>query len=202
VLIGAIVALARMTALRWWRIPSDDPYLEASIAPSLRAGDLILLWRLTSPRFGDLVICPEPDAPHRMVIGRIAGEAGDRVSVQGTSVTVNGARAETESACATQRFSVAHPATAKQIDQSCEIEVLGAGMHQRGATSGHPVLPAPVDTTVDPGRVFLLSDNRLLPYDSRDFGTVERATCSETVVFRIFSSQGYFDVDNRFTFIH
>lgn len=201
VVVAALVALARMTSLRWWRVPTDDPYLEASIAPTLRGGDLVLLWRLTKPRFGDLVICPEPDAPQRIVIGRIAGEGGDRVSVQGSTVSVNGARGETEQACSPPRFSVAHPATGKQVDQSCDMEVLGNGTHMRGSTSGHPVLPAPVDTTVDPGHVFLLSDNRLLPYDSRDFRTVERASCSESVVFRLVSAHGYFDVERRFQFI-
>jgi signal peptidase I len=201
VVIAALVALARMTALRWWRVPSDDPYLEASIAPTLGGGDLVLLWRLTKPRFGDLVICPEPDAPNRIVVGRIVGEGGDRVSVQGSTVSVNGARAETEQTCNPARFSVAHPATDKTVDQSCDMELLGNGVHMRGSTSGHPVLPAPVDTTVDPGRVFLLSDNRLLPYDSRDFGTVERSTCSESVVFRLVSEKGTLDVEKRFAFI-
>jgi len=46
-----------------------------------------------------------------------------------------------------------------------------------------------------------LSDNRQYPYDSRDFGTVERSTCREAVVFRLVSEDGYFDQKNRFTFI-
>lgn len=201
VILAVIVGIARLTALRWWRVPSDDPYLEASIAPTLRGGDLVLLWRLTKPRFGDLVICPEPDAIHRMVIGRIVGEAGDRVSVQGSTVSVNGARAETEHACVPARFTSEHPATSKELEQGCDMEVLGNSTHKRGSTSGHQALPTPVDTTVDPGKVFLLSDNRLLPYDSRDFGTVDRTTCFETVVFRVMSDKGYFDVKNRFNFI-
>ena len=202
VIVGAIVGVARLTAIRWWRIPNDDPYLEASIAPTLRGGDLVLLWRLTKPRFGDLVLCPEPEASHRVVIGRIVGESGDVVKVEGATLFVNGARAETDLACTPPRFTVEHPATDKEVEQGCDMEVTGNATHPRGGTGGHSVQPAPVDTTVDPGRVFLLSDNRLLPYDSRDFGTVERSTCTETVVFRLVSEQGYFDVDRRFTFIH
>jgi hypothetical protein len=34
-----VVLVARATAIRWWRVPAGDPYLEASIAPTLR-GDL------------------------------------------------------------------------------------------------------------------------------------------------------------------
>lgn len=201
VILGLIVGVLRLTAIRWWRVPADDPYLEASIAPTLAGGDLILLWRATKPRFGDLVICPEPNAPHRVVIGRIVGEAGDRVTVQGANITVNGARAHTETACDPPRFTVTHPVSGKPIEQTCNMEVLGHGAHPRGATAGHSTLPPPVETTVDPGRVFLVSDNRLLPYDSRDFGSVDRSTCTETVVFRIVSKLGYLDVDHRFTFI-
>jgi signal peptidase I len=201
IIVGVLVGFARLTAIRWWRIPSDDPYLEASISPTLRGGDLVLLWRLTKPSFGDLVICPEPDAPHRVVIGRIVGEAGDRVGVKGSNLTVNGARADTEHACTPPRFTVVHPTTGSEVEQPCDVEVVGHASHQRGTTGGHAVLPGDVDATVDPGRVFLLSDNRLLPYDSRDFGTVERSTCTESVVFRVISEQGYFDVESRFVLI-
>ena len=74
-LIGFVVLVAalRATAIRWWRVPDDDPYLEASIAPSLRGGDLVLLWRLTEPTLGNLVICPEPKHTDRMVVGRMVG---------------------------------------------------------------------------------------------------------------------------------
>jgi hypothetical protein len=71
----------------------------------------------------------------------------------------------------------------------------------RGGIGGERVLPAPVDTTVEDGKVFLVSDNRLLPYDSRDFGQVDRSTCTETVVFRLVSAEGFFDAASRFTFI-
>jgi hypothetical protein len=55
---------------------------------------------------------------------------------------------------------------------------------------------------VEAGQVFLVSDNRQLPYDSRDFGLVERATCKEMVFFRLFSAEGLKDVDHRFSLIH
>ena len=58
--IVAVVVLFRLTALRWWKVPADDPYLVASVAPTLRAGDWVLLWRLTPPSPGSLTLCPEP----------------------------------------------------------------------------------------------------------------------------------------------
>ncbi|MGC4093575.1 MAG: hypothetical protein QM756_37890 [Polyangiaceae bacterium] len=50
--VGVLVGVARATAIRWWRVPEDDPYLEASIAPTLRPGDLdlALAWKPCAPR--------------------------------------------------------------------------------------------------------------------------------------------------------
>ena len=46
---GAVIGLARLTVIRWWQVPLGDPYLEASLAPSLQGGDWVLLWRGTAP---------------------------------------------------------------------------------------------------------------------------------------------------------
>jgi signal peptidase I len=202
VVIGVLVGLARAFAIRWWRIPEGDPYLEAAIAPSLRGGDLILLWRVTPPKFGDLVLCPEPTAPERMVIGRIFGDEGDKVRVEGSQVLVNGRAAETEHACNPRTFKVNHPGTGAELEQTCDIEAVAGVSHMRGGTAGHGVQASPVDQTVGAGKVFLVSDNRLLPYDSRDFGLVDRSTCTETVFFRLVSKDGFMDQTPRFTVIH
>jgi signal peptidase I len=197
--VGGTIGLARLVALRWWRVPSDDPVLEASIAPTLRGGDLVLLWRATPPRFGDLVVCPEPDAPDRVVVARLVGEQGDRVLIVESNVTLNGKQAQTERAC--EPFEVIDPNTGQEVKQRCDIEALEGQAHMRGSTAGQRLGPAPQEREVATGHVFLLSDNRQYPYDSRDFGTVERATCREAVVFRLVSKDGYFDQPNRFTFI-
>lgn len=201
IIVGILVGVARATAIRWWRIPEGDPYLEASIAPSLRGGDLIILWRLTKPKFGDLVLCPEPSAPERMVIGRIIGDAGDKVKIEGPRVLINGRAAETEHACDPRLFKVIHPATGKEIDEHCDIEAVAGVSHMRGAAVSGGVQPSPVDQTVPEGKLFLVSDNRQLPYDSRDFGLVDPATCLETVVFRLVSKDGFLDEKPRFTLI-
>lgn len=199
--VGVVVGVARGVAIRWWRIPEGDPYLEASIAPSLRGGDLIILWRLTPPKFGDLVMCPEPTAPERMVIGRIFGDAGDKVRVEGSKVYVNGRAAETEHACDPRTFKVKHPGTGAEIEQRCDVEAVAGVSHMRGAAAESGVQASPVDQTVEEGKVFLVSDNRQLPYDSRDFGLVDRSTCTETVVFRLVSKDGFMDEKPRFTVI-
>ena len=32
-IVGGIIGILRATAIRWWRVPSDDPYLTASLSP-------------------------------------------------------------------------------------------------------------------------------------------------------------------------
>ncbi len=201
IIVGVIVGVARATAIRWWRVPADDPFLEAAIAPTLRGGDLVILWRLTKPKFGDLVVCPEPDAPERVVVGRIIAEAGDKVEVEAQKLSINGRSAHTEEACKYPRFSVLHPTTGSEIEQGCSMEGLAGHLHKRGGTGGHKMMPRAVNTRVESGKVFLLSDNRLLPYDSRDFGQVDVDTCTETVVFRLVSAEGFFEVESRLVFI-
>lgn len=198
--LGAFVGLARAIAIRWWQVPSDDPWLQASIAPTLRGGDWVLLWRLTAPHAGDLVLCPEPNHPTRPVIGRIAAQGGQRIEVDGAQIRLNGHAAPAEQACLEGQFSVEDPQTHLPLEQTCTLEKIGGGIHPRGNISGQP--PDPVSTTVEPDRVFLLSDNRQLPYDSRDFGTVDEGSCKETVFFRVMGAKGFSDVKQRLTLIH
>lgn len=200
-LLGALVGLLRVTALRWYRLPDDDPYLEASVAPALRGGDWLILWRLTPPTYGDLVLCPEPKEPGRVVIGRLLGEEGDTISVKGDAVTVNGKRLGEERPCLERDFEVENPNVGTVVEQHCQLEVAGSAMYMRGSVAGHKLHPLEVKQEVVESRVFLVSDNRLFPYDSRDYGQVERETCRETVVFRLVGKRGFFDVERRLTLI-
>jgi signal peptidase I len=199
--IGVIVGTARATVIRWWRVPTDDPYLTSSISPSVRAGDLILLWRGTKPGFGDLVMCPEPKRPERVVIGRLVGERGDSLQVKNGNITVNRKHMGDEGNCSEDVFTEVNPSTRIPVEQHCGLEEVGSVVHQRGnLTEG--VGPTDVDTTVPEGHVWLISDNRMFPYDSRDYGPVLRETCTETVFFRLVGSGGYFDTKTRNQFIH
>ena len=198
--IAVFIGLARAVAIRWWRIPQTEEYawLAASVTPSLNAGDLILLWRLTKPAQGDLVACPDPEQPERVVIGRIVGESEDTIKIDGSRMTVNGKAIATEMNCGF--FVVDDPQTGVEHKQQCELEVVGSQTHTRGNADAK-IMPVTVESTVPEGRVYLVSDNRQFPYDSRDFGPVDRDTCTETVVFRLLGAGGFKDSEARFTFI-
>jgi signal peptidase I len=196
--LAVLIGLARVVAIRWWQIPSDDVYLSASLAPTLQGGDTILLWRLTKPDLGDLVMCPEPKHPERVVIGRIAAEGGQTIRVEGTRVTVEGKTMPVESSCIEDSFVTNDPQTGISQEQRCQLEVMGGRTHPRGSASG-PTAPLPVEATVPEDMVYLVSDNRQFPYDSRDYGPVDRALCTETVVFRLVGAKGFGDSATRFS---
>jgi signal peptidase I len=201
--LGVIVGALRLTVIRWWKVPTDDPILETSIAPTLRGGDWVLLWRATAPHFGGLVLCPDPDNAGRFVVGRIFGESNDRVTIDGDRVQVNEHEALTETACNESSFTVNDPDTGAEVKQYCQLEAVGGVLHMRGSNGGLDRAP-PVATTrtVGPGNVFLVSDNRAYPYDSRMYGAIERSLCKESIFFRLVSTQGFADVDSRLTYIH
>jgi len=202
-LLGVVIGLLRLTVIRWWRVPTDDPILETSIAPTLRGGDWVLLWRGTAPRFGGLVLCPDPDNVGRFVVGRILGEANDRLTIDGDRILINDHEVLTEAACSDATFTVNDPDLGSEVKQYCQLEAVGGVLHMRGSNGGlDRAPPVPTTRTVGPGNVFLVSDNRAYPYDSRMYGPIDRSLCKESVFFRLVSKKGFSDVDSRLTYVH
>lgn len=200
---GLLVGFARLTSLRWWQVPDDDPTLTTSLAPSVNPGDWVLLWRLTPPGFGDLVMCPDPSEPGQLVIGRIVGEGGDDLTIdEDGSVNVNGLRGMSETRCKQGSVEVPHPRTGDPVELQCDIEVLGGVHHKRGQRPGAGVKPMPVKTKIKAGEIYLISDNRYYPFDSRDYGTLPQETCNERLFFRLVSRLGFGDVSSRLSIIH
>jgi signal peptidase I len=201
-LLGALGTLLHFTVLRLWRVPMNDPVLEAALAPTLAAGDLVLLSKVTEPSFGDLVVCPEPDYPERIVVGRVYAEAGDSITFAQGKPVVNGKPPKIERQCTPAQFTVIHPdEVGKEIHQQCFWEAMANRLHQTGSLAGFPPPRGGRNVEVPPGHVYLVSDNRLFPYDSRDYGPVLRETCRETVVFRLLSRHGWGDKDARMSMI-
>jgi signal peptidase I len=198
--LGVIFGMLRAVAIRTWRVPVGDPYLEASIAPSLRGGDLVVLWRFTPPALGALALCPEPKHPERFVIGRMIGEERNTVRIDGTHVFVNERQLSSEGTCADDHFKVTPPQGGPEVEQRCSLEVANGVIHPRGEAEATADL-AKVELELKAGEVALVSDNRRYPYDSRDYGAVDRSTCKETVFFRLFGAEGFFDAARRFQYV-
>lgn len=198
-ILAALALLGRALLFRVWTVP-DDNALAASLAPTLAAGDVILVLFRGERGFGDLVRCPDPEDPQRYVVGRIVGVQGDRVQIQGGVLTVNGKRYDTTEACTEDVVVVPHPTDGRPITHFCSRVEIGGGWHMRAFAPD--VQEAPREHTVGAGRVFLLSDNRSFHDDSRDFGAVPADSCKEQIVFRLWSKEGFFNHRHRFDVLH
>jgi signal peptidase I len=201
-IVGGIVALLRVTCLRFWTMPSDDALLSVSVMPTLEAGDVLVLFRLGTPTFGELVRCPDPEAPGRYVVGRILGEPGDTIVAELGSVSVNDKLVASRRVCIPAAFSVFDPKTGEAFDLSCEIEEAGGIEYTRARATNPAPHPTPYRVRVPEAQVFLASDDRHYHDDSRDFGPVPKESCKERIVFRLWSARGWFDDARRMMLIH
>jgi signal peptidase I len=138
------------------------------------------------------------------VLGRIAAEGGDHLTVdENGALKVNDVRVVSETACKRALIEVSHPRSGDPVQLRCDIELLGGVHHKRALkpSSEGGLKPMPVNVEVKAGQLYLISDNRYYPFDSRDYGSVPVESCSETVVFRLVSRLGFNDVDSRLTLI-
>ena len=198
---GTLIALAlvgRLLLFDVYTVP-DTGWLAASVAPTLGGGDTVLVLTRGEPSFGDLVRCPDPEKDG-YVIGRIVGTEGDQIEVKGRSLRVNGTRYDADEACAEPRRSVRHPDTDSPVELRCSRAGLGGGWHFL-VTSERYSPSNDASERVAEGRVFLLSDNRDLHDDSRDFGAVPLAGCEGPIFFRLWGPGGFRESNGRFDVI-
>jgi signal peptidase I len=135
----------------------------SSMEPGVLRGDSIFADKRyncpeckTSVARGDIGIFVYPDNRTQYYIKRVIGLPGDRISINGRDVAVNGkslSRGET---------SVG--------DKIVSTEKFGAKKWRAQWRSGSAA--AAFEATVPPGHVFMLGDNRDLTTDSRNFGAV------------------------------
>src|SRR5262245_66021478 len=91
VAVAVVLLLLRAFVFTVWTVP-DDPTLAAAVAPTLREGDTVLVLRIGTPGFGELVRCPDPEDASKFVVGRIAGFERDVVETEGAKLNVSGTR--------------------------------------------------------------------------------------------------------------
>lgn len=189
---GAIGLLLYLFVFDTWVVPGDDPQFVASVEPNLRPNDRILTRRGSSPRYGELARCLSPDGSGRFVVGRMFGAGGDTVTISNERVAVNGKGMATRFGCG--MVSVLNPATGQPVLMGCSAEDNGAFTYN---VLVHPEFREGDRTVlVDPGKAYLVSDDRHIHHDSRDYGEVDAATC-EHIVFRLWGDS-FVDASRRF----
>jgi signal peptidase I len=181
-----------------WTVPSDDPMEAASIEPALSAGDVVLVTRHTTPARGNLLRCPDPQAPGRFVVARAIGGAGEVLELREEVVTLDGRRMPSPRACDTPTMVMHDPQSDADVNMRCSVEEFGERDFWTLRAADHP--EPPTKATVENGRWFLLSDDRHIHVDSRDFGQIDVSACQH-VVFRVMSRAGFSDGKKRLSII-
>jgi signal peptidase I len=184
-----------------WQVPGDDPRLAVSLTPNAHPGDLLLVSRSTGGRLGWLVRCPDPDAPGRFVMGRVLATGGQTITVDQDLVAINGRRFTLPMGCGEDgaKVSVVNPANNEDVDLNCTFEETGSSMHK--VTFAAPSTEARAESRVDPGKVYLVSDDRHFHLDSRDFGQVDADGCQH-IIYRLWGKTGWGDSSGRLTLLY
>jgi signal peptidase I len=190
---GALGVLLYLFVFDVWVVPrGQDAQFVASVVPTLIPEDKVLTRRGRVPAWGELARCASPLASGAYVVGRVFGTPGDRVEVTDISITTNGRSLAARHSC--PQKVVPHPITDNLVTMQCSVAETGAWSFEyltHGEMRGgiHSAL-------VEAGKLYLVSDNRLMHQDSRDFGQVDASTC-EHIVFRLWGER-YTDSSRRF----
>lgn len=194
---AAICGLLYVLLLDTWIVPGDDAMFNASILPTLYPEDRLLVLRNSVPGYGRLARCRSPENPSKYVVGRVMGLRGDSVEIRDERVWVAGKPIGNRHAC--PGVNVTHPISGEPLRLGCTVEDNGAWTYETLHAEGN-MEPSHGVTVVEEGRLYLVSDDRHLHSDSRDFGTVEGATC-EHIVFRLWGER-YLDRSRRMTLLY
>jgi signal peptidase I len=195
---GAIGVILYVAFFDVWVTPTDDPQFLVSIEPTLSGGDTVLVLRHGTPSLPDLVRCGDPDAPGRFVVGRIMGSGGDKVAIIGETVDLNGSHSPSPRACSIPTATLRNPATGEDEKLVCLQQEFGGITFDVLHRSENAEPPKRVD--VPPSQVYLISDNRHMHLDSRDFNAVDPNTCRR-IVARLWSKRGWYDDEHRFSYV-
>jgi signal peptidase I len=196
--VGAALVVLYLFFFDVWTIPKDDPLLSSSIEPTLTAGDVVVVTRHGTVKRGNLLRCADPQAPGRFVVARAIARFGDRVELHDEVVTIDGTRTPSPRACDPPWVLLFNPQTNEDVPLLCSIEEYGEMAFSALRAPDHP--EPPIRALVEPGRWFLVSDDRHVHLDSRDFGQLDPATCQH-IVFRLIGAAGFGDSKKRLSII-
>jgi len=197
-IVGAVLLVLYVGFFDLWVVPSDDPLLAAAIAPTLSPGDVLAIARHGTVDRGNLLRCADPQAPGRYVVARAMARWGDRLDLNNEVVSIDGRAVSRPRACDTPLVTVRNPATQEDIVLGCSTEEYGEGSYPALRSADHPEPASKV--MIETGKWFLVSDDRHIHLDSRDFGQVDSPSCQH-IVFRLWGGAGFLDSKARFSII-
>ncbi len=165
---GAAAMVLYLFVFDVWMVPKDDPLLSASIEPTLSAGDVVVLTRHSTAQRGYLLRCDDPQTVGRFVVARAMARPGEKFELRDEVVTIDGSRTPSPRGCDPPSALLFDPRINEDIPLTCSVEEFGMMAYSALRASDHP--EPPTRATIEPDRWFLVSDDRHIHLDSRDFG--------------------------------
>jgi signal peptidase I len=198
VLVGVSLFVVERVWLEAWKIPTDDPMLAASIEPQLSAGDVVLVWRGPTFARGNLLRCPDPQAPGRYVVARAIAAPGDNLLIDREGISLDGHPTPSPHGCEQHDYAMFDPGRNEDTNLTCITQEYGDRDFSALVSADHP--EAATKIRPEGGQWFLVSDNRHIHVDSRDFGPIDGAGCRH-IVFRLYGGDGFGDVKKRLSLV-
>lgn len=145
-----------------------------SMVPTLVAGDTFLVFTKAKLALGDVAVCQDPKKPGQLVVGRVMALEGETLSIENDIVQWNKWKIESVPVSPLEYVD-------RTSGEELERRVTASAERFGGRTFSVAHVSRGrrrnlKSTHVQEG-LFLLSDNRNLAWDSRDFGTVETPNC-------------------------
>jgi signal peptidase I len=196
VLGGGAALLLHLYVIEIWTLSPEDPLLVSSTAPALHGGDVLVVMRSPGIERGQLVRCRDPQSADRFVVARAIARSGEAVDFKNDAVTVDRRRTPSPRGC--DAVKVLDPSRNEEVDLDCTVDEYAGRDFPVLRSRAFPEPPSNV--TVEPGKWFLVSDDRHIHLDSRDFGPIDANTCQH-IALRLVGPAGLGDADTRFTLL-
>ncbi len=164
-----------------------------AMAPTVLAGERVLVWRSASIELGDVVLCHHPSRPGTYVLGRVIARAGMTISTNGGDLVVSGTSAERDIQ-GTLDFHDSISGVSKRVETG--IEKFGNTDHEYFVDAHRPLsIRRPIEVRRG---LYLIGDYRsALGFDSRSFGEVDPASCLGTIFMRLWPAENRDDFGHR-----
>ncbi len=155
------------------------------MAPTLIAGDTVVVWRDPVPEHGAIMLCRHPTDDTRFVIGRVVGRNGTDLSVDRGRLRIEGTFPPIDWRGEVPFYDRADRV---QVQMNWGIEHLGNDDHLVFMRTGRELRMRPMS---EYDGIYLLDDNRSYTgEDSREFGPIPESRCIGHIFMRVGMADG------------